>query len=249
MGRARCSPSVSDAAGLVFFLPSHQSSEPASCGLDPRRQVAVRLQGWSRIKCSGATRAGGSRSVVSVGDLDSATALAIACARGGECRNAPARRIRAAPSRARRRVARLGRAGAAEHRRSREVDIGALGGSVLTAIRGSRLPSAAVRRPAAYVPARNTFSWSLGARVGRGAGWGQDRWIGVRTGSTPAAIPTAGRSSSRRRAPREARDEARRGRAALAISSAVVIPTKARNDRGGRSASTTPFTVSRITGR
>jgi len=104
---------------------------------------------------------GGSRSVVLLsGGLDSATALAIARARGDECRTLAldyGQRHRAELGAARHVSAALG---AAEHRELK-VDIGALGGSALTDTRIAVPERGGDGIPVTYVPARNTIFLSL----------------------------------------------------------------------------------------
>jgi 7-cyano-7-deazaguanine synthase len=104
---------------------------------------------------------GGSRSVVLLsGGLDSATALAVARARGDECRTLAldyGQRHRAELGAARRVSAALG---AAEHRELK-VDIGALGGSALTDARIAIPERGGDGIPVTYVPARNTIFLSL----------------------------------------------------------------------------------------
>jgi 7-cyano-7-deazaguanine synthase len=94
------------------------------------------------------------------GGLDSATALAIARARGGECRTLAldyGQRHRAELAAARRVSVALG---AVEHRELR-VDIGALGGSALTDSRIAVPERGGEGIPVTYVPARNTVFLSL----------------------------------------------------------------------------------------
>jgi 7-cyano-7-deazaguanine synthase len=103
----------------------------------------------------------GNRSVVLLsGGLDSATALAIARARGDECRTLAldyGQRHRAELAAARRVSAALG---AVEHREL-VVDIGALGGSALTDTRIAVPERGGDGIPVTYVPARNTVFLSL----------------------------------------------------------------------------------------
>ena len=94
------------------------------------------------------------------GGLDSATALAIARARGDECRTLAldyGQRHRAELGAARRISAALG---AVEHRELK-VDIGALGGSALTDTRIAVPERGGDGIPVTYVPARNTVFLSL----------------------------------------------------------------------------------------
>jgi 7-cyano-7-deazaguanine synthase len=94
------------------------------------------------------------------GGLDSATVLAIARARGDECRTLAfdyGQRHRAELGAARRVSAALG---AAEHRELR-VDIGVLGGSALTDTRIAVPERGGDAIPVTYVPARNTIFLSL----------------------------------------------------------------------------------------
>src|SRR5262245_50951094 len=94
------------------------------------------------------------------GGLDSATALAIARARGDECFTLAldyGQRHRAELAAARRLSAALG---AIEHRELK-VDIGALGGSALTDTRTSVPERGGTGIPVTYVPARNTVFLSL----------------------------------------------------------------------------------------
>jgi len=94
------------------------------------------------------------------GGLDSATALAIARARGDECRTLAidyGQRHRVELAAARRVSAALG---AVEHRELR-VDIGALGGSALTDTRIAVPERGGDGIPVTYVPARNTIFLSL----------------------------------------------------------------------------------------
>ena len=94
------------------------------------------------------------------GGLDSATALAIARARGDECRTLAldyGQRHRAELGAARRVSAALG---AAEHRELK-VDIGELGGSALTDTRIAVPERGGDGIPVTYVPARNTIFLSL----------------------------------------------------------------------------------------
>jgi 7-cyano-7-deazaguanine synthase len=94
------------------------------------------------------------------GGLDSATALAIARARGDECRTLAidyGQRHRAELAAARRVSAALG---AVEHRELR-VGIGELGGSALTDARIAVPERGGAGIPVTYVPARNTVFLSL----------------------------------------------------------------------------------------
>jgi 7-cyano-7-deazaguanine synthase len=94
------------------------------------------------------------------GGLDSATALAIARARGETCRTLAldyGQRHRAELAAARRIASTLG---AAEHRELR-VDMGALGGSALTDTRIAVPERGGDGIPVTYVPARNTVFLSL----------------------------------------------------------------------------------------
>jgi 7-cyano-7-deazaguanine synthase len=94
------------------------------------------------------------------GGLDSATALAIARARGDECRTLAldyGQRHHAELTAARRVSTALG---AVEHRELR-VDIGALGGSALTDTRIAVPERGGEGIPVTYVPARNTIFLSL----------------------------------------------------------------------------------------
>ena len=103
-----------------------------------------------------------SRAVVLLsGGLDSATALAIARARGDECHTLAVdygQRHRAELAAARRVAAALG---AVEHREL-QVGIGELGGSALTDSRIAVPESGGAGIPVTYVPARNTVFLSLG---------------------------------------------------------------------------------------
>src|SRR5262245_28232792 len=103
-----------------------------------------------------------SRSVVLLsGGLDSATALAVARARGDECHTLAfdyGQRHRAELAAARRVSAALG---AASHREL-EVGLGALGGSALTDEKIAVPEHGGAGIPATYVPARNTVFLSLG---------------------------------------------------------------------------------------
>ena len=102
-----------------------------------------------------------SRAVVLLsGGLDSATALAIARARGDECRTLAidyGQRHRAELEAARRVSTALG---AVEHRELR-VGIGELGGSALTDVRIAVPERGGAGIPVTYVPARNTVFLSL----------------------------------------------------------------------------------------
>jgi len=103
-----------------------------------------------------------SRSVVLLsGGLDSATALAVAIARGDECHTLAfdyGQRHRSELAAARRVSGALGAAG---HRELR-VDLGDLGGSALTDRRIAVPESGGTGIPITYVPARNTVFLSLG---------------------------------------------------------------------------------------
>jgi 7-cyano-7-deazaguanine synthase len=103
-----------------------------------------------------------SRSVVLLsGGLDSATALAIAIARGDECHTLAfdyGQRHRSELAAARRISGALGAAG---HRELR-VDLGDLGGSALTDRRIAVPEPGGTGIPITYVPARNTVFLSLG---------------------------------------------------------------------------------------
>jgi len=103
-----------------------------------------------------------SRSVVLLsGGLDSATALAVAIARGDECHTLAfdyGQRHRSELAAARRVSGALGAAG---HRELR-VDLGDLGGSALTDRRIAVPESSGTGIPITYVPARNTVFLSLG---------------------------------------------------------------------------------------
>jgi len=103
-----------------------------------------------------------SRSVVLLsGGLDSATALAVAIARGDECHTLAfdyGQRHRSELAAARRVSGALGAMG---HRELR-VDLGDLGGSALTDRRIAVPESSGTGIPITYVPARNTVFLSLG---------------------------------------------------------------------------------------
>ena len=168
----------------------------------------------SCTKCSGATCRGAStmtRSVVLLsGGLDSATALAIARARGDECHTLAfdyGQRHRAELVAARRVSASLGRLA---HRELR-VSLGEFGGSALTDKSIAVPEHGGPGIPVTYVPARNTVFLSLGLGVGRGRRRRQDRDRRERNrllglSRLPARV--------HRRVPsaRAARDEARRRR-------------------------------------
>src|SRR4029078_12005732 len=143
---------------------SPTGSSPTSCRCASR---------CSCTKCSGATSVGASRSVVLLsGGLDSATALAIARARGDECRTLAidyGQRHRAELAAARRVSAALG---AIEYRELR-VDIGALGGSALTDTRIAVPERGGDGIPVTYVPARTTIFLSLALA------WAE--WLGAGT--------------------------------------------------------------------
>src|SRR5262245_62792494 len=160
---ARRRRKASGAVSRVLFPEPRGARGRHACRLDPRGPFARALTGAAAQSALG-QRAGAltmTRSVVLLsGGLDSATALAIARARGDECHTLSfdyGQRHRSELAAARRVSASLR---AAAHREMR-VSLGDFGGSALTdkSIAVPEQPTAGI--PVTYVPARNTVFLSL----------------------------------------------------------------------------------------